>query len=142
MIFDTVVYAFGAIAIIMGFNSGLLRSLATILAYVIAAPVAIAVAPALSRFLAENADLPPSFDGLVLAFVLLVAGMIFGAVLRRTVGDLTGDHIGMMDRLLGAVLGAGRVAFVAVLVVLIFDRVIPADHDPAFLADSRLRPYL
>jgi membrane protein required for colicin V production len=42
----------------------------------------------------------------------------------------------------GALLGAARIGLVAVLIVLIFDRIIPADRQPPFLVDSRLRPYL
>ncbi len=95
MIFDTVIYAFAAFAIIMGFSSGLLRSLATIFGYLIAAPLAVAVAPALSMFLAQRMDMPAAYNGVVLAFTLLVAGMVFGALLRRAVGDVTGPQIGM-----------------------------------------------
>jgi membrane protein required for colicin V production len=31
---------------------------------------------------------------------------------------------------------------VAVLIVVIFDRIIPADRQPAYLIGSKLRPYL
>ena len=39
-------------------------------------------------------------------------------------------------------LGLIRVGLIAVTAVLVFDRIIPAGHDPAFLAGSRLRPML
>jgi membrane protein required for colicin V production len=35
-----------------------------------------------------------------------------------------------------------RIFLVAVLIVVAFDRLIPADREPGFLVDSKLRPYL
>jgi membrane protein required for colicin V production len=42
----------------------------------------------------------------------------------------------------GALLGAVRVGLLAVLIVVIFDRIIPAGREPAFLKGSQLRPIL
>ena len=39
-------------------------------------------------------------------------------------------------------LGAVRIALVAVTLVLIFDRIIPPNRQPAFLIGSKLRPIL
>ncbi|HET7678757.1 MAG TPA: CvpA family protein [Xanthobacteraceae bacterium] len=142
MIFDAVIYALIALAIVLGFNSGMLRSMATILGYVIAAPVALGVAPALSFFLATRLDMPPAYNGVVLAGLLLALGMIFGALLRRAVSDVIGPQVSIPDRIAGAALGAMRIGLVAVLIVVIFDRIIPANRQPAFLAGSQLRPYL
>jgi membrane protein required for colicin V production len=47
-----------------------------------------------------------------------------------------------VDRLAGSALGAGRIGLVAVTMVVIFDQLIPADREPAFLSGSRLRPIL
>ncbi len=142
MIFDTVIYLLAALAVFMGFRSGLLRSMATIIGYVIAAPVALAVAPGLSSFLAIRLDMPPAYNGVVLAFNLLVAGMLFAGLLRRALTDVVGHEISIPDRVAGALLGAMRIGFVAVVVVVIFDRIIPANRQPSFLVDSQLRPYL
>lgn len=142
MIFDTAVYLLAALAVFTGFNSGLLRSIATILGYVVAAPVALGVAPALSFFLATRFDMPPGYSGVVLAGLLLGAGMLAGALLRRAISDVTGPQVSIPDRLAGATMGAARIALVAVLLVLIFDRIIPANREPGFLAGSQLRPHL
>lgn len=142
MVFDTVLYALAAIAAIMGFSAGFLRSLATIFGYVIAAPFAIGVAPALTVFLAQRFTLPPAASGGVLALVFIAAGIIMGALLRRAINDLVGPDVSLPDRLLGALLGAARIALAAVLIVVIFDRVIPQNREPAFLKGSTLRPYL
>jgi len=142
MIFDTAIYALVALATVLGFRSGLLRSMATIIGYVIAAPFALAVAPALALFLAQRNNLSPAFYGLVLAALLLAAGIIMGALLRRAVHDLVGPDVSLPDRLAGALLGIARIALVAVLIVVIFDRVIPVSREPAFLTGSKLRPYL
>ena len=142
MIFDAAVYLVTIVAIVMGFRSGLLRSLATILGYVAAAPVAVETAPALSLFLSDRFTLPPAYNMLVLFGILLVTGMGFSALLRRAISDRVGPDIGMADRIAGAVVGAVRVGLLAVLIVIIFDRIIPANRQPAFLADSQLRPLL
>jgi membrane protein required for colicin V production len=141
MLFDIVVYTLLAIAVVLGFRSGLLRSLATILGYVVATPFAIGVAPALSYWLASNYGMAPTFNGVVIAGVLLVSGIVMGALFRRLVADLTGEHIGIGDRLLGAILGGVRIALVGVLIILIFDQVFPPGREPRFLQDSRTRPY-
>lgn len=142
MIFDAVIYALFALAVVMGFTSGLLRSMATIIGYLIAAPIAFGVAPALSFLLTTHLDMPPDYKGMVLAALLLVLGMIFGALLRRALSDVTGPRVSIPDRIAGAALGAMRIGFVAVLIVVIFDRVIPPGVQPAFLAGSQLRPPL
>ena len=69
-------------------------------------------------------------------------GIVVSAGLRLAVRELTGPDINIADRAAGATLGAVRVLLVAVLMVLIFDRIIPAHSQPAFLADSKLRPLL
>jgi membrane protein required for colicin V production len=148
--FDLVVVAAAVVAIVIGFNAGLLRSLATILAYVIAAPVAVAIAPQLATLGQHIMPSDPSSSGplssnqtwLMLCVAFIAAGLIMSAVLRAAVNDFVGPDIGLFDRLAGAALGAVRISLIAVLIVVIFDRLIPIDREPQFLAGSRLRPYL
>ena len=64
--FDAAVYICLVIAFIMGFNAGLLRSLATIFGYVAAMAVAVAAAPLLSRLATEQWHLPPLQNWMVL----------------------------------------------------------------------------
>lgn len=139
--FDAAVYLVTMVAIILGFSSGLLRSLATILGYVAAAPVAVETAPAVSLFLSNRFTMPGQ-DVLVLLGILLITGMGFGALLRRAITDKVGPDIGIADRVAGATVGAIRVGLVVVLIVVIFDRIIPANRQPAFLVGSHLRPLL
>jgi membrane protein required for colicin V production len=142
MIFDAAIYALAALAVIIGFNAGLLRSLATILGYVAATPVAIAMAPALSLFLIQRFQMPLAYNGAVLFGILLVVGMLFGALMRRAVRHVVGPRTGIADRTAGAALGAVRIGLLAVVMVVIFDRIIPAGREPSFLKESQLRPYL
>jgi membrane protein required for colicin V production len=142
MIFDAAIYVLAALAIIFGFNAGLLRSLATILGYVIATPVALGTTPALSVLLIQNFKMPPAYNAAVLFGILVFSGMVFSALLRRAVSDIVGPQISIPDRLAGALLGAVRIGLLAVLMVVIFDRIIPAGREPAFLKESQLRPYL
>lgn len=139
--FDAAVTGGAILGIALGFHSGLLRSLATILAYGIAAPIAIAITPGVTAVLGR-AILPP--DGAwVATFVMFAAlGLGLSALTRSTVAEFSGPEAGLFDRLAGAGLGALRIFMIAVLIVIVFDRVIPAGRQPAFLTGSRLRPYL
>jgi len=138
--FDLAVYICLALAFIMGFSSGLLRSLATIFAYVAGMGIAVASAPQVTRVAAER--MPGVQNWMVLLAVFVLASMIIGAVLRYFVSEITGPQISPVDRILGALLGVARILFVAVLIVIIFDRIIPSGHEPSFLVGSRLRPIL
>jgi membrane protein required for colicin V production len=144
--FDLVVIAIAFVAMVSGFSSGLLRSLATILAYVIAAPVAFMASPAVAAWVAGQnlvpADRAPMLLSLVPFVLLVVIGVVLGALMRGAVGTATGGHVVFIDRVLGAVLGIVRIGLLAVLLVLIFERLIPADREPDWLAQSQLRPYL
>ena len=140
--FDAVVVGIMMVAIVMGFQSGLLRALATILGYVCAAPVAIAASPAIGRILNEQFHIQPKQDWIVFTGVFLVTGIVLAAVMRHTVQQMTGTEIGIGDRMAGAMLGAIRIILLATLLVLIFDRIIPPGREPQFLAGSQLRPIL
>jgi membrane protein required for colicin V production len=136
--FDAAVYILTILAVIMGFASGLLRSLATILGYVAAAAIAVAATP----IVAAQLKLAPGQNWIALAGIFLVSGFLLGVVLRFAISELAGAEIGIGDRMIGAFIGALRILLLAVLMLLIFDRIIPADRQPAFLADSKLRPIL
>jgi membrane protein required for colicin V production len=139
--FDAVVTIVAIIAIALGFNSGLLRSVATIFGYLLAAPFAVAITPHLTAVFGR-ARLSPDDAWLILLAVFVVLGVVISALLRVMVGEFAGTEISLPDRLAGAVLGGVRIFLVAVLVVVIFDRIIPSDREPSFLAGSQLRPYL
>jgi membrane protein required for colicin V production len=140
--FDLVVIGILLVAVVMGFRSGLLRALATILGYVCGAALAVAVSPAVSRILTEQLHVAPVQEGGVFAGVFIVAGIVLAAIMRLMVSELTGKDIGIVDRMAGAMLGAVRIVLLAVILVLIFDRIIPPGREPAFLAGSQLRPIL
>ena len=146
MIFDIVVYFVGFVAVIAGFNSGFLRSAVTILGYLAAQPVAVAVTPLISPALAgrSNAALntPWARNSFLFFGVFLVIGVVLGMLLRMAVNETVGERISIPDRLAGSMLGALRIGLVAVVMVLIFDRLIPPAGDPAFLRGSQLRPML
>jgi membrane protein required for colicin V production len=140
--FDAVVYFVALVAVISGFNAGLLRSLATIMGYLAAMPVAMAAMPYASRMLADKPDAAGTQNLLVFFAIFLVVGMALSALLRIAISETIGPRISLPDRLAGSMLGAVRIALVAVTMVLIFDRIIPADRQPGFLIGSKLRPIL
>lgn len=137
--FDLAVYAALAIAIGFGFRTGLLGSAMTILAYLLAAPIAVALMPLIVPQLASNPN-PPLFQNWIWFFgVFVIVGMLFGYIGRMALSDTIRDA-GIGDRLGGAALGAIRVGLVATTLVLVFDQIVPANRQPPFLAGSRLRP--
>jgi membrane protein required for colicin V production len=140
--FDAIVYALTIVAVVSGFRAGLLRSVATILGYVAAMPIAVATAPLVAPTLAGKAPMDWSQGSFVLFGIFLVAGIVIGALLRHAVSEIAGPSVHVTDRLAGALLGATRAGLVAVMLVLIFDQLIPPDREPAFLRGSRLRPAL
>ena len=144
--FDAVVLGVALVGLVTGFSAGLLRSLATILAYVIAAPVALAIAPTIVNWLNARALLPADKAPLLLSLVpfaaLIVIAVLLGALMRGAVGSVTGGRTIFIDRVLGALLGIVRIGLLAVLLVLIFERIIPPGREPVWLKESQLRPYL
>jgi membrane protein required for colicin V production len=150
MPFDAAVYVVMLVAVCAGFRAGFLRSVATILAYLAALPLALAALPFVApAAVAARAGAPgaaaatPWAEGTLVFFaVFLAIGIGLGALARAAVAETVGERIGIADRLAGAALGAVRVLLIAVLLVLVFDRLIPPGREPAFLAGSRLRPYL
>jgi membrane protein required for colicin V production len=140
--FDAAIYIVGIVVVITSFNAGFLRSIATILGYLIAMPMAVAATSLLSPMLADTSNMPWSRNSLVLFGSFLALGVAFGSLLRRAVNDTVGPTVSIPDRIAGSVLGAVRVALVAVTMVLIFEQLIPPDRQPAFLKGSSLRPIL
>ena len=134
-IFDGAVIGFTLIAIVFGFRSGLLRSLATIIAYLVAAPAAIPITAKLSPLIPQAGN---SLD----FWVVLALGLLLGMLMRSAVSAAFGEEASMTDRVAGALLGALRTGLLAVFMVLIFERIIPPNVQPPWLTQSKLRPYL
>lgn len=140
--FDLVVVAAACAAVVLGFRAGLLRSLTTILGYLAAAPVAVAVTPGLTTLAVGGEHASPNATSLVLCITFIALGAGVTTLLRAAIVEFVGADISIADRVAGAALGFARTGLVAVLVVLVFDRVIPPDREPGFLSGSVLRPYL
>ncbi|EIG60890.1 membrane protein required for colicin V production [Bradyrhizobium sp. JR4.1] len=137
--FDLAVYAAFVIAIGFGFRTGLLGSAMTILAYLLAAPIAVALMPLIVPQVAGNPNAPLLQNWLWFFVIFVVVGMLFGHLGRLALSD-TIRQAGIGDRLGGAALGAIRVGLVATTLVLVFDQIVPANREPPFLAGSHLRP--
>jgi membrane protein required for colicin V production len=68
--------------------------------------------------------------------------MALSALLRVAVSEMIGPNVSIPDRVAGALLGAVRVILLAVVLVMVFDRIIPAGREPVFLKGSQWRPVL
>ena len=139
-LFDATVYIIAFVAVIAGFYSGFLRSAVTILAYVAAMPIAMGATSLLSPTLAgQSASLshsPWARNSFLFFGIFLVIGVVLGSLLRMAVNETVGTQISIPDRLAGSLLGAVRIGLVAVVMVLIFDRLIPPTASLAFCAAS------
>jgi membrane protein required for colicin V production len=139
--FDIVVYLALIIAMVAGFKAGLLRSAITILAYLVAMPIAVWIMSVVSPAIGHG-DGTVTQDSVLFFGIFLAAGMALGWLARMALDDIIGPETGLGDRLAGALLGAVRVGLVAVTLVLIFDQLVPADRQPTYLVGSQLRPWL
>ena len=140
--FDAAIYIFLFLAVVMGFMTGLLRSLATIFGYVAAMGIVVALTPQLAPLLGTQFKLSPAQTWIALGVIFVVAGIAMSALLRVFVNEMIGPNVSIPDRAAGAMLGAVRVILVAVVLVLVFDRIIPPGREPEFLKGSQWRPVL
>ena len=140
--FDLAIYVCLFVAVVMGFMTGLLRSLATIFGYICGMGVAVAAGPKLVPLLTTHLNMPTPHTWIVFVAIFVAAGAVISALLRLAVSEMIGPNISIPDRIAGAVLGALRIALLAVLLVLVFDRIIPPGREPNFLKGSQWRPIL
>ena len=140
--FDAAVLAGLVIALVTGFNAGLLRSAVTILAYLIAMPIAVWGMSLVASLTDSLPGSPMAQNSLLFFAIFLVCGIVLGKSMRMMLDETIGPGAGIGDRLAGAALGAVRVALVAITLVLVFDQLVPADRQPVWLTGSQLRPLL
>jgi len=140
--FDAVVYLGLVAAAVAGFNAGFLRSLVTILGYLVAMPIAVWIMSLVSPHFDNKLGTPLTQNSLLFFATFLVAGIVLGKLMRMVLDETIGHEAGIGDRLAGAALGAVRVGLVAITLVLIFDQLVPSDRQPAYLTGSQLRPWL
>jgi membrane protein required for colicin V production len=140
--FDAVVYLGLVIAVVTGFNAGLLRSSVTILAYLVAMPIAAWIMSLVSPQIDGKFGSLWAQNSLLFFGIFLITGVLLGKLMRMALDETIGSEAGIGDRLAGAVLGAVRVGLVAITLVLIFDQLVPTDRQPAYLTGSQLRPLL
>lgn len=139
--FDLAVFLGLAVAVATGFNTGLVRSAATILAYAAAMPIAVWVMSYVPPLDGQDAS-PLGHNAGFFLGAFLIIGMVLGKFARMMVDDAIGSELGLADRFAGAGLGAVRVGLIAISLVMVFDHLIPAGREPAFLEGSQLRPLL
>jgi membrane protein required for colicin V production len=142
MVFDAAVYIVLLVAVIAGFHSGFLRSAATIVSYLAAMPLAAVATTLLAPALAARSAAPWASAPVLFVALFLVIGIVLGALARMAISEMVGARIGIPDRLAGSLLGVVRIGLVAVMLVLVFDRLIPSGREPTFLRGSHLRPVL
>src|SRR5215470_5868780 len=140
-LFDLAVMIALVVAIFGGFATGLVRSAITILAYLVAMPIAVWVMSYVPPLDGQYASPLGHNTGFFIG-AFLVIGMALGKLARVVVDQTVGDEPGIFDRLAGGVLGAVRVGLIAISMVLVFDRIIPVGQEPGFLKGSQLRPLL
>jgi len=140
--FDLAIYFCLFVAVVMGFMTGLLRSLATIIGYIAGMGVAVAAAPRVMPLLTSTLKSSTPQTWVVVLILFIGAGAAISAMLRLAVSEMVSPEISLPDRIAGAFLGAFRIIVLAILIVVIIDRVVPAGREPNFLKGSQWRPAL
>ncbi|KJC57894.1 membrane protein [Bradyrhizobium sp. LTSPM299] len=138
--FDAVISLGLLFAVVTGFSTGLLRSAVTILAYLVAMPIAVTVMSMIGPRIADLPTSPFPSNGVLLFGLFLVIGVVLGHLARTMLNDTIGSEVGIGDRLGGALLGAVRTGLVVTTLVLVFDQLVPPANQPQFLNGSQLRP--
>ena len=138
--FDAFVYVALLFAMVMGFNTGLLRSAITILAYMIAIPIAMTATSLLGPQLGNKIGPALAQNAMLFFGIFLISGMLLGKVAKIALDDATGSQTHLFDRIGGAGLGAVRVGLIATTLVLVFDLTATVGFQPEFLTGSKLRP--
>ena len=141
-LFDAAIYLCLFLAVVVGFMTGLLRSLATIFGYVAGMGVAVVATPRVTPLLITYLKMPAPQTWIVVVAIFVAAGATLSALLRFMVSEMVSPNVSIPDRIAGAMLGAFRVGLMAVLIVVIFNRFIPPNREPAFLHGSKWRPAL
>jgi membrane protein required for colicin V production len=104
--FDAIIYLGLAVAVVTGFKAGLLRSAVTILAYLIAMPIAVWVMSLVSPAIGDQLGVPWAQNSLLFFGIFLITGMVLGKLMRMALDETIGPEAGFGDRLGGAALGA------------------------------------
>ena len=85
--FDIVVGVATIAAMVIGFNAGLLRSAVTILAYLIAMPIAVWAVSLTSRQIGDNPNSPLMQNSLLLFGIFLIVGIGLGKLMRMALEE-------------------------------------------------------
>ena len=88
-----------SVAVVMGFMTGLLRSLATIIGYICGAGIAVAATPKALSLLANYQKIPTLQSWIVVVAIFIVTGALISALLRLTVSGIAGRNITVPDRI-------------------------------------------
>src|SRR5438105_1643174 len=84
-LFDLAIYVCLFVAVVMGFMTGFLRSLATVFGYVCGMGVAVAAAPRVTPLLTTYLKMPTPQTWLVFVAAFIAAGAVISALLRLAV---------------------------------------------------------
>src|ERR1700745_2110 len=96
--FDLVVCLIAIVAGVTSFNVGLLRSVASILGYITATPLAVAATSWISPATPVQSSPAGMTQGsLVFCVVFIVGGLVFGALLRTGIDETIGPSRSIPD---------------------------------------------
>jgi membrane protein required for colicin V production len=138
--FDWVILLVAVLSALSGFATGLLRSLASLVATALATVIAVIANPHVAPLIAQALPQPWMRDAGAFLIVFFAGAVILGFLFQTLVSLAFGPVVSFGDRAAGLTLGVVRALLVVVLVVVMFDRLIPTAREPAWLSGSALRP--
>src|SRR6202011_5096950 len=95
--FDAAVYLGLVVAVVTGFNAGFLRSFVTILAYLVAMPIAVWATSLIAPGIGNQFSAPLTQNSLLLFGIFLVAGMVLAKLMRMALDETIGSDAGIGD---------------------------------------------
>src|SRR5215467_14143360 len=98
--FDLAIYICLFVAVVVGFMTGLLRSLATIFGYI--AGMGVAEAPRVTPLLTTHLKIPTVQTWIVIVAIFVAAGAGLSALLRLALNEMVGPNISVPDHVAGA----------------------------------------
>ncbi len=91
--FDAVIYLALVIAVVIGFNAGLLRSAITILAYLFAMPIAVWIMSLVSPMIGGPPGASQTQNSLLFFGIFLAVGMVLGKLARMALDEAIGSEV-------------------------------------------------
>jgi membrane protein required for colicin V production len=139
---DLVVLGVMFLSALIAFMRGLVREVLSIGAWIGAAAVAMELLPMVHPLLNPYMPSPEWTDPAGYILLFLISLIVFSLIAKTIGGMVRSSAIGGIDRTLGLVFGLARGAALAIAAYIVATWLVPVDHWPEPVLESRSLPYI